>query len=177
MISKHDLPLTQRHNACRVMYFPPDFPTGDSHGFDMRLPNKVYNQLKVHSEKNQASRVRLSDKNDKSTSLMSLDAKTKLLLFKLVNADVLDSLGGVVSTGKEAVILYARGGNTQEITVPQDCVAKVFKTTLNEFKTREKYIADDYRFKNRFNHLNPQKIVRLWAEKEMVRDTIRSGLI
>ena len=43
----------------------------------------------------------------------------------------------------------------------------MFKTTLNEFKTREKYIANDYRFKDRYKHLNPQKIVRLWAEKEM----------
>lgn len=51
--------------------------------------------------------------------------------------------------------------------MPKECVAKVYKTTLNEFKTREKYIAEDYRFKDRFKHLNPQKIVRLWAEKEM----------
>jgi RIO kinase 3 len=51
--------------------------------------------------------------------------------------------------------------------VPKELAIKVFKTTLNEFKTREKYIADDYRFKDRFKHLNPQKIVRLWAEKEM----------
>ena len=51
--------------------------------------------------------------------------------------------------------------------VPAECVAKVFKTTLNEFKTREKYIANDYRFKDRYKHLNPQKIVKLWAEKEM----------
>ncbi len=51
--------------------------------------------------------------------------------------------------------------------MPKELAIKVFKTTLNEFKTREKYIADDYRFKDRFKHLNPQKIVRLWAEKEM----------
>ena len=54
--------------------------------------------------------------------------------------------------------------------MPRECVAKVFKTTLNEFKTREKYIANDYRFKDRYKHLNPQKIVRLWAEK--VRTTV-----
>lgn len=56
---------------------------------------------------------------------------------------------------------------TQEILVPKSLAIKVFKTTLNEFKTREKYIADDYRFKDRYKHLNPQKIVKLWAEKEM----------
>ena len=54
---------------------------------------------------------------------------------------------------------------SQEILVPSELAIKVFKTTLNEFKTREKYIADDYRFKDRYKHLNPHKIVKLWAEK------------
>lgn len=46
-------------------------------------------------------------------------------------------------------------------------VLKVFKTTLNEFKNRDRYIKDDYRFIDRFSKLNPRKIIRLWAEKEM----------
>lgn len=43
----------------------------------------------------------------------------------------------------------------------------MFKTTLNEFKNRDRYIKDDYRFIDRFSKLNPRKIIRLWAEKEM----------
>lgn len=115
---------------------------------------------------------RLHDKQERSTQEMSLDPKTRLILFKLVNADILESLGGVISTGKEATIFYAPGGKSKEILVPTECVAKVFKTTLNEFKTREKYISEDYRFKDRYKHLNPQKIVKLWAEKEMVHNFI-----
>ena len=96
---------------------------------------------------------------------MSLDPKTRLILFKLINADILSEIGGVISTGKEATIFLAPGGKSQEQLVPKNCVAKIFKTTLNEFKTREKYIGDDYRFKDRYKHLNPRKIVKLWAEK------------
>lgn len=55
----------------------------------------------------------------------------------------------------------------EEKEVPKECVLKVFKTTLNEFKNRDKYIKDDYRFKDRFSKLNPRKVIRLWAEKEM----------
>ena len=44
---------------------------------------------------------------------------------------------------------------------------KVFKTTLNEFKTRDKYIRDDYRFRDRFGKQNPRKIIHMWAEKEL----------
>jgi len=52
-------------------------------------------------------------------------------------------------------------------TIPPECAIKVFKTTLNEFKNRDRYIKDDYRFKDRFGKQNPRKVVRLWAEKEM----------
>lgn len=55
----------------------------------------------------------------------------------------------------------------EEQLVPDEVVLKVFKTTLNEFKNRDRYIKDDYRFKDRFSKLNPRKIIRLWAEKEM----------
>ena len=51
--------------------------------------------------------------------------------------------------------------------MPEECAVKVFKTTLNEFKTRNRYIKDDHRFKDRFSKQNPRKIIRLWAEKEM----------
>lgn len=54
-----------------------------------------------------------------------------------------------------------------EVVVPDEVVLKVFKTTLNEFKNRDRYIKDDYRFKERFSKLNPRKVIRLWAEKEM----------
>lgn len=37
------------------------------------------------------------------------------------------------------------------VDIPKECAVKVFKTTLNEFKTRDKYIKDDYRFKDRFS--------------------------
>ena len=51
--------------------------------------------------------------------------------------------------------------------MPTECAIKIFKTTLNEFFRRDKYIKDDYRFKSRFNKQNPRKIVHMWAEKEM----------
>ena len=68
------------------------------------------------------------------------------------------------------------------MNVPKECAVKVFKTTLNEFKTRDKYIREDYRcqdddiwtmtfqfirFKDRFSKQNPRKIIHMWAEKEL----------
>ena len=55
----------------------------------------------------------------------------------------------------------------EEEPMPEECAVKVFKTTLNEFKTRDRYIKDDHRFRDRFSKQNPRKVIRLWAEKEM----------
>lgn len=55
----------------------------------------------------------------------------------------------------------------EEQPVPDEVVLKVFKTTLNEFKNRDRYMNDDRHFKDHFSKLNPRKVIRLWAEKEM----------
>lgn len=72
--------------------------------------------------------------------------------------------------GKEAVILHAESDPsfphaTEEL--PKECVLKIFKTTLSEFKQRDKYIKDDYRFKHRIGKQTSRKTINLWAEKEM----------
>lgn len=62
---------------------------------------------------------------------------------------------------------YSLHCSIEERPLPTECAVKVFKTTLNEFKNRDRYIKDDYRFKARFRKQNPRKVVRMWAEKEM----------
>lgn len=39
-------------------------------------------------------------------------------------------------------------GKEDDKVIPTECAIKVFKTTLNEFKNRDKYIKDDFRFKD-----------------------------
>ena len=53
---------------------------------------------------------RLQDKEDKAVAEQALDPKTRILLYKLVNGGVLESINGIISTGKEAVIMHADGG-------------------------------------------------------------------
>ncbi|XP_069699762.1 serine/threonine-protein kinase RIO3 [Periplaneta americana] len=167
MVTKHDMTMNGRRNACRVMEFPPEFQTGDGGGFDMQLSNKVFNSLKVYSRSEQSRRHRLHDKSEQATAEMCVDSRTRLLLYRLVNQEVLERVNGILSTGKEAVVLHAEGGAGRDCVIPKECAVKIFKTTLNEFKTRDKYIQDDYRFKDRFSKQNPRKIIHMWAEKEM----------
>jgi RIO kinase 3 len=92
MISKHDLALSSRLNASKVINFPPEFEMGDPQSIKMRLPNKVFNELKLHSLREESRHNRLNDKHDKATTVMSLDPKTKLILFKVRNNFSINSL-------------------------------------------------------------------------------------
>lgn len=49
IVTKHDMLMSSRINACRVLQFPPGIRTGDTGGFDVKLNNKVFNGLRAHS--------------------------------------------------------------------------------------------------------------------------------
>ncbi|XP_011869834.1 PREDICTED: serine/threonine-protein kinase RIO3 [Vollenhovia emeryi] len=49
IVTKHDILMSSRINACRVLQFPPGIDTGDTGGFDVKLNNKVYNTLRAYS--------------------------------------------------------------------------------------------------------------------------------
>lgn len=166
MVTKHDLKISGRKNAERFMNLPPGINTGDGGGFDMQLSNKVYNKLCRSANADMRRKNRVHDKVEKATTEMALDPKTRLLIFKMVNNAVLESVNGIISSGKEAVVFHAQGGVLEDQPLPNHCAIKVFKTTLTDFKTRERYIKDDYRFRNRLSKNNAAKLIRLWAEKE-----------
>ncbi|GAB0089737.1 Serine/threonine-protein kinase RIO3 [Sergentomyia squamirostris] len=167
-VTKHNARLAGIKNACRVMSFPPDFPTGDGAGFDMQLSNEVYNHLKSYSRKGKRNKMH-DRKEEVATAEMGLDDPTRMILYKLVTNQYLERINGIVSTGKEAVILHAESdsGSPSETPMPPECAIKIFKTTLNEFKQRDRYIKDDFRFRDRFSKQNHRTVINQWAEKEM----------
>ncbi|XP_013403160.2 serine/threonine-protein kinase RIO3-like [Lingula anatina] len=167
--TKHDPVICGKRNVSKMEKFPPEFETGDGKGMDLKLPNHVFNKLKQHSVSENKKSQRLHEKKEHSTAQQAVDPKTRLILYKLVNAGILDNVTGVISTGKESVVFHADGGSLPDRTMPTECAIKVFKTTLNEFKTREKYIRGDFRFaKDEFKKQNPRKIIKMWTEKELV---------
>ena len=99
---------------------------------------------------------------------------------QVINVELVESYGGIVAAGKEAIVIHATGGTLKPFqadkrisilseTVPAEMAVKVFKTTLNEFKSRDKYIQDDYRFKGSylfFTYLMADEIFRSFQENE-----------
>lgn len=113
----------------------------------------------------------MHEKKEKSTAEKVLDEKSRILLFKLVNGGLLDAVDGVIATGKEAVVLHGRGLLQRAGEEPRktEVAIKVFKTTLNEFKNRVQYVANDPVLAGsaRLAKQKANKMIPLWAEKEM----------
>ena len=113
MITKHDAEISGIRNACRVMAFPPDFATGDAASFDMQLSNAVYNHLKTYSKKKKHSKMH-DRRENMATAEMGIDEPTRLILYGLINNQILHQVDGVISTGKEAVLLHADTDSSYE---------------------------------------------------------------
>ncbi|EGD79868.1 Riok3 protein [Salpingoeca rosetta] len=117
IVTKHNKHDNERRNRKRMeKHFPIGFNCGDLKGVkrnnnDVRLSNRVYNQLKRFADKDARHAARLHERKEHSTAVMAMDKNTRVLVFKMVNAGDLNEVDGAVSTGKESVIFH--GTRTQ----------------------------------------------------------------
>lgn len=156
-VTKHDANLSGRKNACKVMSLAPELSTGDGGKFDMKISNKVFNELRVHSKKmNKKTNRALDRRENVETSTMGLDEATRMILYKLINNQILESVDGVVSSGKEAIVLHGKTDQTNEDRpgMPEEVAIKIFSQ-------RDRYIKDDFRFKDRFSKSNNKNIIAM----------------
>lgn len=104
---------------------------------------------------------RRKDRSDRATVEQVLDRRTRLILFRLIQRRVFDTLEGCISTGKEANVYHAVCDSGASLAV------KVFKTSILTFKDRDKYVTGEFRYRHGYARHNPRKMVATWAEKEM----------
>ncbi|CAF4188055.1 unnamed protein product [Rotaria sordida] len=124
LVTKHNAELCGKRNVARVMNtFPPEFDTGNVLN-EMQLSNRVYNQLKLHSYAEEKRMNRLHDKVEKATASLAFDPKTRIILYKLLNARILDEIGAIIATGKESIVLYGKGGDTEQHEIPSEVTIK-----------------------------------------------------
>ncbi|RLE80858.1 MAG: serine protein kinase RIO [Thermoprotei archaeon] len=84
---------------------------------------------------------------------------TLMALYDLINSGVIDKMYGVVATGKEARVYWAKAPDGRDLAV------KIFKVETTEFrKTRLKYMIGDRRFSRIRRDL--RSIIRAWCSKE-----------
>lgn len=64
--------------------------------------NTFFFSLKIHSKHEEARRHRLNDnRDDQATSEFGVDTYTRLLLYKMINNNLIKRINGVISIGKQ----------------------------------------------------------------------------
>ena len=128
-------------------------------GIDMT--KKTRNEFKAQLNRLDTNRVRITDKNDRATVEQVLDPRTRMILLKFLNRNVIEEINGCISTGKEANVYHAVNKHGEDKAI------KIYKTSILTFSDRDKYVSGEFRFRNGYCRHNPRKMVRTWAEKEM----------
>mmetsp|Transcript_4393 Transcript_4393/g.7225 ORF Transcript_4393/g.7225 Transcript_4393/m.7225 type:complete len:613 (+) Transcript_4393:35-1873(+) len=161
IVTKHNPDICGSRNA-GILETQISIDCGNMVGENVTLSNPVFNELNQHAVKQESRRIRKHGKEDRETCESVMDSQTRLLLYKLLNSNLIKDVSGIISSGKEANVYRAASCDDNNIFY----AIKIYKTTLNEFKNREDYIKDDYRFRYKFNKQSSRKFIKVWAEKE-----------
>lgn len=130
------------------------------------LPSHATNRLLENEKRMEGDRIRTKDKHDRATAEQVMDPRTRMILFKMLNRNVIAEVNGCISTGKEANVYHASSTKGDQFAI------KIYKTSILVFKDRDKYVSGEFRFRHGYCKHNPRKMVRTWAEKEM-RNLVR----
>ncbi|KAK6029736.1 hypothetical protein OSTOST_04152, partial [Ostertagia ostertagi] len=101
MVTKHDANASARRNADKAMNDKVNLAFGDMHKeSQMQINSRVFNSLRNFSKSETKRQHKLKDKEEKATIDTSMDAVTRLHLFKWINQGIFDSVEGIIATGK-----------------------------------------------------------------------------
>lgn len=101
---------------------------------------------------------RIKSVEDKQVASEVFDDKTLKVLYKLATQGYLQSLNGVISTGKEANVFLGVDDDGNNVAV------KIYRIVTLNFKKINDYIAGDPRFKNHGG--NKRQLITSWTQKE-----------
>lgn len=123
--------------------------------------DEVYTADPMNNPKFDKNRGQRADKANRAVTEQVLDARTRMILLKMINNGLIYEINGCISTGKEANVYHARTETGEHRAI------KIYKSTILTFKARDKYVSGEYRFRTGYSKHNPRKMVQVWAEKEM----------
>ncbi len=106
-------------------------------------------------------RIKKKRSEDLETTQAVIDKRTAMILYDLINRGYLDSMKGVVASGKESNVYWA---TAEENGVTRDLAVKIYRTSTMDFKRIWVYIQGDPRFTK--VKRDTRSIVYAWAEKE-----------
>lgn len=104
--------------------------------------------------------LKIKDKDLESRKIWEsvLDERTIVTLFKLLKRGLISSVGGPISTGKEANLFHGYGEDDKEIAI------KIYRIETGDFRDMYKYIIGDPRFEK--VKKSRDGLIYLWTKKE-----------
>uniref|UniRef100_A0A183BHY2 Serine/threonine-protein kinase RIO3 n=1 Tax=Globodera pallida TaxID=36090 RepID=A0A183BHY2_GLOPA len=194
VVTKHDPVIAELKSTDKALQLPLALSTGDF--IDSRIGGKVLNELRTFGKTESRRKMRAKDKEEKATSEMSVDMKTRLTLLKWINSGEFDRVGEVIATGKEAAVLHAildadcDQNKMGTSAVPDhEEVEEVGSSTVEAAEndgrpvrqsTPTHFAIKVYKttltgFRNRaeyvkddFRFRNPRRVMKIWTEKEFL---------
>ncbi|NOY11237.1 MAG: serine protein kinase RIO, partial [Archaeoglobi archaeon] len=108
-------------------------------------------------------RLRIKEKDSEARKVYAevFDERTLKTLYKLSAKGLIQALGGVVSTGKEANVFYADGRIDGE---DRPLAVKIYRIETTEFFKMDEYLFGDKRFDMR--RISRKELIFIWVEKE-----------
>ncbi|KAJ1344721.1 hypothetical protein BSLG_000244 [Batrachochytrium salamandrivorans] len=100
------------------------------------------NDIRATNKKGDDSKYLNKDKSDRATVEQVLDPRTRMILFKMLNKNVIYEVNGCISTGKEANVYHALTQNQDHMAI------KIYKTSILTFKDRDRYVSGEFRFRH-----------------------------
>ncbi len=136
---------------------------------------KIWEKL---TDSNDRWRKKKKGKEDYQTINAVIDANTTKILSNLQSKGIIDSITGTIASGKESGVFLATLGPKgklicEDLSIESPIVIKVFRTSTLNFRSIEKYISGDIRFKKYSK--KTRNVIKLWVEKEY-RNLSRSTL-
>jgi RIO kinase 1 len=103
-------------------------------------------------------RIRNKEADDFKVRDEVFDELTLKVLYRLASSGLIQGLGGVISTGKEANVFHALGPDQRELAI------KVYRIKTSDFKAMQDYILGDHRFAQ--VKKTKKDVVFAWTKKE-----------
>lgn len=103
-------------------------------------------------------RKRIKDSDDFKVQNEVFDRRVLMDLYSLASKGVITSLGGAVSTGKEANIFRAKGEDEKDLAI------KIYRINTSNFKAMQNYLLGDPRFGSIKG--TKRAIIAAWTRKE-----------
>lgn len=124
------------------------------------MPKRVAHDDVDRLEQNKIDKRRIKEKDSNDLKVIEsvFDKATVLTIDKLIRKGVLKNIVGIVSTGKEANVYYAKDLENVDLAV------KIFRTHSEFRKYALPYIEGDHRFK--LKRKDSRSITYIWALKE-----------